>query len=196
MSSIDASFLKLLKNSSDEKGEVTIIQQYPIFVETGTYLGETTFEMEKLNFKELHTIEVQPAIYHKTKSSYKGNKVKFYLGDSSHMLKLICSDLKENTVFFLDGHYSSDETGKGEKDCPLFEELENIMTKFAHKAIIIIDDVRLFGEGPNKGTLDEDWEDISKEKILDIVKSRLTDSYDLPSRLCDHDRLILHLSQK
>ena len=49
MPSIDENFLKLLK---------TNYKNYNIFVETGTYLGETIFEMEKY-FKELHTIEIK-----------------------------------------------------------------------------------------------------------------------------------------
>ena len=80
--------------------------------------------------------------------------------------------LNNNTIFFLDGHYSHCGTGRGEKDCPLLEELEAIMEKFKHEAIIIINDFRLFGKGPKKGGFAEDWEDISKEKVLEIVKSR------------------------
>ena len=69
---------------------------------------------------------------------------------------------KNNCVFFLDGHWSSGDTAKGEKDCPLIEECVGIdKTYKAKKGIVIIDDYRLFGTKIN-----EDWKEITKESIL------------------------------
>lgn len=90
MPTINENFLKLLK---------TNYKNYPVFVETGTYQGETIFEMEK-NFKELHTIEIKKELYDRTKSKYKGNKIHFYLGDSSTMLKNVVSNLNKKQFFF------------------------------------------------------------------------------------------------
>ena len=180
---------ELLKKIQFEGG---IEANYPIFVETGTCEGRTIFEMEKY-FDELHTIEIKEGFYTKVKSRYKGDKIHFHLGDSSKVLPKIASDLKSNTLFFLDGHWSSGNTGRGEKDCPLIEELKVINSKFSHKAIIIIDDYRLFGKGPNIGGCAENWEDIQKSKVLDIVQNRLVKTYHLPSSYHKEDRMLIHL---
>lgn len=164
---------------------------FPCFVETGTFMGETILAMED-KFDELHTIEIKIEFYENVKNKYNGNKINFYLGDSGEMLKEICSTLDKNTIFFLDGHWSAGNTGKGKKDCPLYEELEHIMTNFKHNGIIIIDDVRLFGLGPNKGTEICNWEDINIDNILNVVNKRMINHYNLPSVLNVNDRLIIH----
>ncbi len=64
------------------------------------------------------------------------------------MLPQIISTVKENVIFFLDGHWSSQETGRGDKDVPLLEELDSINVQSGGKALIIIDDYRLFGRHP------------------------------------------------
>jgi hypothetical protein len=68
----------------------------------------------------------------------------------------------------------------------------------SHKdeALIIVDDVRLFGKGSNKRNEICDWDDINIERILRLVESRITDHYFLPSYLDPQDRLIIHISQK
>ena len=170
-----------------------IYQLYPTFVETGTYLGGTTFSVEPF-FDCIHTIEIKKKFYKDVKKNYKGNKIIFHLGDSSICLNKICEEISTNAIFFLDGHWSAGNTGRGRKDCPLYEELNIIADKFYNKAIVIIDDVRLFGMGPNKGNELCNWEDINKDKILEIVNDRLETYYSLPSNIAKDDRLILHLN--
>jgi hypothetical protein len=184
MPSINLSFLKLLK---------TDINKFSIFVETGTYTGDTIFEMEKY-FNELHTIELSDYYYQLTKNRYNGNKIKFYLGDSSKILTVLLPKLKEPTIFFLDGHWSSGNTAKGNKDCPLIEEINNINKYFLNDGIIIIDDCRLFGKSPKTGH-NEDWSEISEETILNIIKNRISSYYYLDSEICKDDRLIIHINK-
>jgi hypothetical protein len=169
-----------------------IFNNYPIFIETGTYLGETILSLED-KFKELYTIEIKKEYYDNIRKEYKGNKINFILGDSSIVLNNLCNFLENNCIFFLDGHWSAGNTGKGDKDCPLYEELSAINNNFKHNAIIIIDDVRLFGKGPNIGNEVCNWEDINISNILKIVENRLVDSYFLDSVLDKNDRFILHI---
>jgi hypothetical protein len=61
-------------------------------------------------------------------------------------------------------------------------------------AIIIVDDVRLFGKGPNKGNEICNWEEINVENILKIVKDRMINHYFLPSYTHKQDRLLIHIS--
>lgn len=56
---------------------------YPIFIESGTFKGETIFNLEQY-FEQLHTIEISSKYYNDTKNSYNGNKITFHLGDSSN----------------------------------------------------------------------------------------------------------------
>jgi hypothetical protein len=187
MPAIDSSFL----NNELEAN----VKDYPSFVETGTYKGESIFNMEPY-FDKLYTIEIKKEFYEEVRSKYTGDKITFLLGDSSSLIGTVCSSLTENTIFFLDGHWSSCGTGKGDKDCPLYEELQSIMIELKQKAIVIIDDVRLFGKGPNKGNEVCNWEDISSSRILEIVGPRLDKCYYRSSELCTRDRMILHLSEK
>ena len=189
MPHFDKNFFSHFKNFSD-----TFFDEYDTFIETGTYLGNTIFAMEPL-FNNLHTIEIKKDIYESTKSKYTGNKIKFYLGDSSVLLKNICLSLDKPAIFFLDGHWSCGDTGKGIKDVPLYEELKNIINFFKNKAIIIIDDFRLFEKGPSTNTEIVNWEDINKSTVLEIVSKRLSLDYHLPSNLSHDDRLILHINK-
>jgi len=186
MPSLDKTFL----NKIDYKIE----KLYPIFVETGTFKGGTIFKMEKI-FQELHTIEIKHEFYLNVKNQYNGDKINFYLGDSSKVLNEIIKKLNNNCVFFLDGHFSSGNTGKGEKDCPLIEELNIIINNFKYDCIIIIDDCNLFGKGPSDGSCKENWENITEKNILKVVNKRLDKMYYLSSNdlINKKDRLILHI---
>jgi len=75
------------------------INKYPIFVETGTWHGNTTFEMEKY-FSEVHTIEVSEELWKNVKNKYNGKKITFHLGDSGIVLNNLSSNLNNNAVFF------------------------------------------------------------------------------------------------
>jgi hypothetical protein len=188
MPSINLDFLNKLKND---------YKDYPNFIETGTYFGETIMELEKY-FSNLYTIEIKKLFYENVIQQYKGNKIKFFLGDSGEILPQILPKINGKTIIFLDGHWSGSNTGKGKKDCPLYEELISIMLHHKDEAIIIVDDTRLFGMGPNnKDKYDLcNWEDINTEKIIKIVKNRVTQHYFLPSNLNENDRLIIHVSKQ
>ena len=175
MPSINIEFLRLLE--SDYKN-------YSNFIETGTFLGDTIFNVEKY-FSNLYTVEVKEKLYENVKRKYKGDKISFYLGDSS----VVLNDILPN----IDGHWSVGITGKGKKDVPLYEELNSIMSHHKDEAIIIIDDVNLFGSGPNTTKKKCNWEEINIENVLEIVKDRTTKHYFLPSKLKKDDRLIIHI---
>ena len=165
-------------------------KDYPVFVETGTFKGGTILPLENY-FSELHTIEICEKLFDNVKN--KSKKINFHLGDSSKILAEICPKINFNTIFFLDGHWSCGSTGRGEKDCPLYEELVCIMSLLNHYCIIIIDDCRLFGKGPTNSHYPHDWEDINVKKILNLVHPRIDKYYFCPSNLHAKDRLVIYL---
>lgn len=182
MPSLNLNFLNLLHDN---------FRNYNFFIETGTYLGETIFGMEPF-FENLITIELSEKYHTLTKSKYHGKKISFMLGDSSNIFQTILPSMDDTCIFFLDGHWSSGDTAKGVKDCPLVEEITHINNLYKNKGIIIIDDVRLFGLHPGNGH-NEDWGNITKETLLDILKDRLSEVYYLDSECAKNDRMIIHI---
>lgn len=138
-----------------------------VFVETGTYLGETVNKADQLGFKLIHTIEVQQELWTQAVNKFTKPHIKCWFGDSGNVLSVILHYLKEPAVFWLDGHWSQGITGKGAKDVPLYEELQHIKNHFIKNHTILIDDVRLFGNDQD----DVDWKNIS----LKTVESKLRD---------------------
>jgi hypothetical protein len=159
---------------------------YPIFVETGTYHGETCVAMTPF-FSKIHTIEIDPRLVSRAKTLFGNKNIEFHLGDSVEVFKTLLPSLDKNTVFWLDGHWSSGyNAGKGSVDCPLLEELNLIMEKFSPECLVLIDDCRLFGT--HKA---EDWSNITSDAIFKIVGPRLLKHTWIPSVLHPKDRLCL-----
>jgi hypothetical protein len=159
-----------------------------IFVETGTYFGETIDQIQPY-YNTVYSIELSDkfANYAKRKFAEKRN-VTIFQGDSSDVLKTLCPTFAESPFFWLDGHWSGDSTAKGSKDVPLLEELDSIMTLCKPSCVVAIDDVRLFNTNKT-----EDWTNITREHVLDIVQSRLSDVSYYPSALHPEDRMVLTL---
>lgn len=119
-----------------------------ILVETGTYKGDMV-EAQKNNFKRIYSIELAVEFFNKAKQRFiKDKNVTIVQGDSGKVLPVILSEINAPAIFWLDGHYSAGKTARGDKDCPIFEELEAIFNKKNFEHILLIDDARCFiGEG-------------------------------------------------
>jgi predicted O-methyltransferase YrrM len=149
--------------------------KYDTFVETGTHMGHTAFEMAQY-MKRVDTIEIKKDLYDGCKAvrdQHNIANVNLHLGDSTTVLSKILDTLDKECIFFLDGHYSHGATGKGDKDVPLLEELQQINNKHNYDSIIIIDDARLFGT-----KMDEDWSDVTLDKIINCFdKGKIYSSF-------------------
>ncbi len=116
-----------------------------VLIETGTYLGEM-IEFQQDHFEKIYSIEISEFYYNFTMNRLKEYKnINILHGDSeSELGKVIDSLSKEDRViFWLDGHYSGGNTGKGNQDSPIIFELETII-KDNRDDIILIDDARCF----------------------------------------------------
>lgn len=119
-----------------------------ILVETGTFRGDIVAAQRK-NFKHIYSIELSEKLYAKALDRFRSfDNITILQGDSGIVLNEIVCLLTQPAIFWLDGHYSAGETAKGDKDCPIFEELDCILIKNLHKHVLLIDDARCFnGQG-------------------------------------------------
>jgi hypothetical protein len=171
--------------------------KYTTVVETGTLFGEGT-ELMSQNFKTVHTIEIQEALFEKAKAKFQGRpNIHCHLGDSVDVLRAF--DCQEPTVFFLDAHWSGDgsvdwktsswkgyevDTGfRGTNPIdphnqnPLLEEIEILVKKIQGEFILYIDDADKFdeeGKGlENRCFTGENWTHLSLQKIESVLSGRI-----------------------
>lgn len=145
------------------------LYNYSILIETGTYLGDMV-QSQKRHFKRIHSVELSESLYIEATQRFKDDgNVFLYLGDSGVMLELILQQVNEPCIIWLDGHYSGGFTAKGEKECPVMEELNVIFSDKRFDHVVLIDDARCFtGEGDYP----------SKHDIMEFVAKRRPD-YDV-----------------
>jgi len=119
-----------------------------VFVETGTYLGDTTWWFRD-DFERLYTIEVDPFLNDQAKSRFaRMQHIEALSGDSSSVLASVVPSITSKALYWLDGHYSAGITGSGESYCPIMAELAAIYGYARAAFVIVIDDARCFGSDP------------------------------------------------
>lgn len=116
-----------------------------IFVETGTYYGETTRLLARVA-RKVFTVDLSP-IHHRAASRItSASNVELTLGDSRDFLRRITPTLSGKLCFFLDAHpTNAATTPEGEIDIPIMEELRIVHTN-PDTSLIVIDDA-IGGEG-------------------------------------------------
>ena len=126
--------------------------QVAALVESGTFLGDTV-NYFKDKFEQVYSIELQRDLHEAARQRFSASRnISLIYGDSGQMMKEVLCQLSGPALFWLDGHYSSEfwvdgefiRTARGEKDTPIENELESILTRTVQH-IILIDDARLFG---------------------------------------------------
>lgn len=145
-----------LKKWSDKNG-------LNVLVETGTYLGDMVFAMQD-QFEKIISIELADIFYQKAVARFrKQAHIQIVRGDSGKVLHDIMPAIQQKSLIWLDGHYSGGITGRGEKDCPVYEELRHIFASpFDHT--ILIDDARLFIGKDDYPTIEELRKYVAAEK--------------------------------
>ena len=120
-------------------------------VETGTYNGKRVLALKNC-FKHIYSIELSNK-QHKLSarsiaSKHNTKHIQLLHGDSPAELAKIMNVIHKPTLFWLDAHWSGEDTAQSSKVTPVIEELEVISASpngnLAH--VILIDDVRLFGD--------------------------------------------------
>jgi hypothetical protein len=121
-----------------------------VWIETGTYLGETTQILGNRSSK-VYTIEPSLELVNLAKLNCGAlTNIEFFNGLSENLIEKIIISLNvpelKDVSFWLDGHYSAGNTFQGPSATPIRKELEIIsqhLPKF-QQLTIFVDDVRGF----------------------------------------------------
>lgn len=130
------------------KQSCLIRNSYPnaTWVETGTYLGQTT-EVLSCHGSKVYSIEPEPTLFANAKKYFANfENVEILNGTSEDIFPGLLSKIQGNVNFWLDGHYSAGITFKGAQDTPILEELKHISDNIGrlNKVCVLVDDVRCF----------------------------------------------------
>ena len=126
------------------------------FVETGTHLGDTLADVAQDQSVHSISIELADEYYQSAQERFaKYTNVSLFHGDSGKLMPQIVAELKQPTLFWLDGHYSGGLTAKGNLETPISEELQTILASPIKGHVILIDDIRCFDGNHDYPYLDE-----------------------------------------
>jgi hypothetical protein len=124
-----------------------------IWVETGTYLGDTTLKLSKIA-RQVISIEPQNELSEFAKKRLNRRKNVSIINETSEdCIAEILGTISGPTCFWLDGHYSGDVTYEGAAISPVADELASI-SKYLYKGnaiVVFIDDFRLFSNSASSG---------------------------------------------
>jgi hypothetical protein len=113
------------------------------FVETGTYVGETTAFMAE-NGLRCTTIELDHSLAERARSRFQSgpHEIAVLEGDSTVLLPQVIAALDGPALFWLDAHFSSGVTAGAGSAPPLLTELTLILAHRQYRHCIAIDDAR------------------------------------------------------
>lgn len=163
--------------SKFDLGRIAYLCDTKFFVETGTFEGDTTqyaydtipyddLGRNKVEIVKFWTIEYDASYAAKARERFKNqSKIEVVHDNSINGLEYVDSKCNGNTIFWLDAHfvgsdgghkpYNSDEDLKSR--LPLEWELRVLEQRIiSYRDVIIIDDVRIYEDGPfDSGTFDD-----------------------------------------
>jgi hypothetical protein len=154
-----------------------------IWIETGTYKGDMSRRLSTIS-PMVYTIEPYEKLYLYSTKRFKNNeKISVINGTSEEELPRILEKISKRPInFWLDGHYSGNETYGSDNFCPLITEIKEIISLSQEQCTIFIDDIRLCSDISKKRieypTIDD---------ILELVKQRSV------GWIIEHDILIIKL---
>ena len=127
--------------------------QNATWIETGTYLGDTTSKLAKISQKVI-SIEPQTELsVFASKRLRRHKNVEIINATSESSITDILKGISGPTCFWLDGHYSGDVTFQGSEVSPISAELSAISRYLTrNKVVVLIDDFRLFVNSATTGS--------------------------------------------
>ena len=118
-----------------------------IFVETGTYLGDTTAFSRRFSARVI-SIEPDVPLYRRAAKRFAGDPgIELINATSEAAFPDLLAALSGSITFWLDGHYSGGITHQGPTTTPIAFELKIIaanLDRFSN-CVVMVDDLRCFG---------------------------------------------------
>ena len=137
-------------------------------IETGTYLGDMIFATRKI-FAVIISIEIDSNLFEIAKRRFsRFSHIRILRGDSGNILADVLSKVHEPCLFWLDAHYSSGITSRGDLETPILKELGLILNHFVSGHVVLIDDARDF-TGQNSYPSIDDLRNLVREKKSEWV---------------------------
>jgi hypothetical protein len=125
-----------------------------VFIETGTYLGDSLAHAATFNFKKLISIEIDSNLVAKARNRFKDdNRIEIVEGSSSEVLEGILDSVQENIILWLDAHFpgymvsGGDINGEKDRDkrVPLEKEIAVLSKRIGRfNDVLLIDDLRCY----------------------------------------------------
>jgi hypothetical protein len=136
-----------------------------IFVETGTYMGDTVKMALEFGYEMIHSVELNDELYNRAVEMFADNpKVKIWHGDSAEKLQEIVNEIGDKpATFWLDAHASGPLVGGKSGGSPVVDELKIIKSSPCKEHSIFIDDKRLFGSA--------EWSFVREEDAMNVIRS-------------------------
>lgn len=132
-------------------------KDYSVFVETGTAGAVTSIAAGEI-FDAVYTIELNFDFYISAiEKTYGISNVFPLYGDSSIVLGKILNAIDKPCIILLDAHFVGDGVIGVSGHTPVEDELEAIFPSYKethYKHIVLVDDIRLFGEDENYPTVE------------------------------------------
>lgn len=118
-----------------------------VFVETGTLSGDAIQKALDAGFKIVHSLDIEPGHVNFARRRFQGiRNVHIYLKDSGKQLSDVIQPIREPITFWLDAHNGFPDPNRPDiKNCPLFEELDQIKQHKIKTHTILIDDMHCCG---------------------------------------------------
>lgn len=120
-----------------------------VFVETGTYRGDTLAAMRGL-FSRLVSVELASELVQAARQRFAGDEaISIVEADAARGLAAALEATGPRpALIWLDAHYSGGPTAKGEGNTPILAEIDTILAQRNGRDVVLVDDARLFWPMP------------------------------------------------
>jgi hypothetical protein len=114
-----------------------------LFVETGTYEGETAWALRR-EFDKIVTIELSDELWRLARARFAHvPNIDVRRGNSPTVLRSVLRDVCERALFWLDAHASTTKSARVQLPSPVLQELEVVLAHDVAGHVILVDDARL-----------------------------------------------------
>ena len=138
----------------------------PVFIETGSYVGEGIQGALNSGFQKVISIEIAEYYHQWCLKRFKGDgRVALHLGNSTDVLPFVIGEITDKCTFWLDAHFCGGYTKFGPKRIPILEEIAIIGAHPIKGHTILIDDMRAV----QHGFTGDGWNDITIEEIKQAI---------------------------